>query len=91
MYVWLATGPGGLMPIWILAPVVVRFSGRYIGLLVQDYKLFLSSYEEARCDFIHRSANDVAHVLATSAHFESGQGVWIHVPPPHIVFFIALS
>ena len=24
MYVWLATGPGGLKPIWILAPVAVR-------------------------------------------------------------------
>ncbi|KAG8642546.1 hypothetical protein MANES_12G097720v8 [Manihot esculenta] len=50
------------------------------GLLVQGCKLLLSSYEEARCDFIHRSANDVAHVLATSAHSESGQGVWVHVP-----------
>ena len=29
MYVRLATGPGGLKPIWILAPVAVRFSGRY--------------------------------------------------------------
>ena len=36
MYVWLATGPGGLKPIWILAPVAVRavtkghrFPGRY--------------------------------------------------------------
>ena len=28
-YVRLATGPGGLKPIWILAPVAVRFSGRY--------------------------------------------------------------
>ena len=61
------------------------------GLLVQDCKLLLSSYEEARCAFIHRSANDVAHVLATSAHSESGQGVWVHVPPPHIVSLIVLS
>ena len=26
-YVWLATGPGGLKPIWILAPVTGRISG----------------------------------------------------------------
>ena len=31
LYVRLATGPGGLKPIWILAPVAVRFSGRYRG------------------------------------------------------------
>ena len=29
MHVRLATGPGGLKPTWILAPVAVRFSGRY--------------------------------------------------------------
>ena len=29
MHVRLATGPGGLKPIWILAPVAVRFLGRY--------------------------------------------------------------
>ena len=29
LHVRLATGPGGLKPIWILAPVAVRFSGRY--------------------------------------------------------------
>ncbi|XP_043810323.1 uncharacterized protein LOC122723137 [Manihot esculenta] len=45
------------------------------GLLVQDCKLLLSSYEEAKCAFVHRSTNDVAHVLATSVHSESGQGV----------------
>ena len=33
LYVRLATGPGGLKPIWILAPVAVRFSGRYIKIL----------------------------------------------------------
>ncbi|XP_043810985.1 uncharacterized protein LOC122723271 [Manihot esculenta] len=60
-------------------------------LLVQDCKLLLSSYEEVRCGFIHRSANDVAHVLATSAHSKSDQGVWVHVPPPHIVSLNALS
>ena len=27
LYVRLATGPGGLTPIWILAPVAVRISG----------------------------------------------------------------
>ena len=61
------------------------------GFLVQDCKLFLSSYEEAKCVFVHKSANNVAHVLATSAHSESGQGVWVYVPPPHIVSLIALS
>ncbi|XP_043804432.1 uncharacterized protein LOC122721302 [Manihot esculenta] len=45
------------------------------GLLVQDCKLLLSSYEEAKCVFVYRSANDVTHVPATSAHSESGQGV----------------
>uniref|UniRef100_A0A2C9V4Z2 Uncharacterized protein n=1 Tax=Manihot esculenta TaxID=3983 RepID=A0A2C9V4Z2_MANES len=29
LHVRLATGPGGLKPTWILAPVAVRFSGRY--------------------------------------------------------------
>ena len=29
LYVKLATGSGGLKPTWILAPVAVRFSGRY--------------------------------------------------------------
>ena len=29
LHVRLATGPGGLKPIWILVPVAVRFSGRY--------------------------------------------------------------
>ena len=33
LYVRLATGPGGLKPIWILAPVAVRFSGRYRNVL----------------------------------------------------------
>ncbi|XP_043817796.1 uncharacterized protein LOC110626663 [Manihot esculenta] len=61
------------------------------GLLIQDCKLLLSSYEEARCAFIHRSANDVAHVLTTSTHSESGQGVLVHVPPSYIVSLIALS
>ena len=33
----LATGPGGLKPIWILAPVAVRFPGCYtlIGLIIR--------------------------------------------------------
>ena len=31
MYVRLATGPGGLKSTRILAPVAVRFSGRYTG------------------------------------------------------------
>ncbi|XP_043812372.1 uncharacterized protein LOC122723637 [Manihot esculenta] len=61
------------------------------GLLVQDCKLLLSSYEEARYGFIHRSANNVAYVLITSAHSESGQGVWVNIPPPHIVSLIVLS
>ena len=31
-YVRLATGPSGLMPIWILAPVAVLFPGRYTSI-----------------------------------------------------------
>lgn len=38
-----------------------------------ECKLLLSSYEDARRAFIHRSANDIAHVLAISAHSELGQ------------------
>ncbi|KAG8646082.1 hypothetical protein MANES_10G125312v8 [Manihot esculenta] len=69
----------------------VKYDLSHFGLLVQDCKLLLSSYEEARCGFIHKPANDVAHVLATSAHSESSQGVWVHVLPLHIISLITLS
>ncbi|KAG8647881.1 hypothetical protein MANES_09G121201v8 [Manihot esculenta] len=43
----------------------------YFGLLIQDCKLLLSSYEKAKCVFVYRSANDIAHILAISAHSKS--------------------
>lgn len=51
--------------------------------------LLLSSYKETRCDCIHRSANDIAHILVISAHSELGQRIWVHISPFHIISLIA--
>ncbi|KAG8638031.1 hypothetical protein MANES_15G185801v8 [Manihot esculenta] len=71
--------------------VLFELDAQVLVMSVNYCKLLLSSYEEAKCVFIHRSANDVAHVLATSTHSESGQGVWIDIPPPHIVSLFSLN
>ncbi|KAG8637901.1 hypothetical protein MANES_15G179404v8 [Manihot esculenta] len=59
--------------------------------LLDDLSSFGLLVQDSKCVFVHRSANDVAHVLATSAHSESGQGVWIDIPPPHIVSLFSLN
>ncbi|KAJ8900653.1 hypothetical protein K2173_025430 [Erythroxylum novogranatense] len=56
-----------------------------LGLIIFDCKSLISEIGNVECRFIYRSANGVAHLLATHSHSLSGYGDWESVPPPFIV------
>ena len=58
------------------------------GLIIQDCKSLLSEIPVAKCNFIYRSANVAAHMLAVGTHSEAGLGVWDSIPPPVLLDFL---
>lgn len=56
----------------------------YFDTIVSDCQKELKHFDHVRVEFVYRSANCVAHLLAKVAHSMSGLGEW-HVTPPEFL------
>ncbi|KAF2325568.1 hypothetical protein GH714_030451 [Hevea brasiliensis] len=60
-------------------------SNSYVYVLAKDCLSIATEIEFVSFNFVRRSANGVAHVLAQTTQSMSASGEWLDLPPPFIV------
>ena len=58
-------------------------------MIIDDCIDVLKHFDEVLVAFVHRSANNVAHLLAKAAYSMSGLQEWVHTGPEIITCILA--